>query len=539
MVWDKEVFEALCDAQAGNLFYGGAMTPDAQVDAVFNGLLTQRSPTSDGAGGYMPGPNDRPFWSLGRGAADGGATDALDPMSVLPTQFPTATPRGIDSALLRGQGAAPSSPGLPPPAPLTGGTQRTLDPQPPDTAPAALTNPYVRYQLLSKIYNNLTTKSNVFAVFCTVGYFQVTDTTTTPPKLGAEMRDTAGRLMRHQMFAIIDRSQMQQFTSNTTGPVAGGVVANASSASPIQITSKNHGLVNNMQVTVTGVQGNTAANGQWTVTVVDNDNFTLGGSTGSGSYTSGGTWSTNPAVLPGGQITAATNAAPIQITSNNHGLTTGQSVFIWGAQGNTAANNTASNPQWTVTVVDANNFTLNTSDGTTSGAYTAGTGTWSTLFNAMSLRGWTLQPGMVLTYEPNAGGGITGASNAAPIVITSNSHGLATGQKVSISGVLGNTAANTTASNPQWAITVIDANTFSLNGSTGSAAYTSGGTWATNNEETVVVQPDPTTPGALLGNFRLPHPLGVSVISRGNPGPPTGYNVSADTGVVQFFAVIY
>src|SRR5262249_36588531 len=39
---------------------------------------------------------------------------------------------------------------------------------------------------------------------------------------------------------------------------------------------------------------------------------------------------------------------------------------------------------------------------------------------------------------------ITGASNAAPIVITSNSHGLSTGQKVFISGVGGNTAANGT-----------------------------------------------------------------------------------------------
>jgi hypothetical protein len=75
-------------------------------------------------------------------------------------------------------------------------------------------------------------------------------------------------------------------------------------------------------------------------------------------------------------------------------------------------------------------------------------------------------------------GAITGASIASqtsPIVITSNGHGLATGQQVTIVGVTGNTAANGTRT-----ITVVDANNFSLNGSIGSmttTGYTSGGTW--------------------------------------------------------------
>lgn len=69
-------------------------------------------------------------------------------------------------------------------------------------------------------------------------------------------------------------------------------------------------------------------------------------------------------------------------------------------------------------------------------------------------------------------GTITGATNASPIVITSVGHGLQTGTRVTISGVLGNTAANGT-----WTITRIDADTFSLIGSTGNGAYTSGGIW--------------------------------------------------------------
>ena len=67
---------------------------------------------------------------------------------------------------------------------------------------------------------------------------------------------------------------------------------------------------------------------------------------------------------------------------------------------------------------------------------------------------------------------VTGATNASPIVVTSTGHALDTGDAISISGVAGNTAANGT-----FTVTKVDANTFSLNGSTGNAAYTSGGTW--------------------------------------------------------------
>jgi len=69
-------------------------------------------------------------------------------------------------------------------------------------------------------------------------------------------------------------------------------------------------------------------------------------------------------------------------------------------------------------------------------------------------------------------GSITGATNASPIVITSNGHGLQTGNVVTISGVGGNTAANGT-----FTVTRTGANTFSLDGSTGNSAYTSGGAW--------------------------------------------------------------
>lgn len=71
-------------------------------------------------------------------------------------------------------------------------------------------------------------------------------------------------------------------------------------------------------------------------------------------------------------------------------------------------------------------------------------------------------------------GPIQGATNASPVVYTSANHGLSSGIVVSVGGVLGNGGANATG-----VVTVIDANTFSIAGSAGTGAWTSGGTWNT------------------------------------------------------------
>src|SRR5574344_2415354 len=66
---------------------------------------------------------------------------------------------------------------------------------------------------------------------------------------------------------------------------------------------------------------------------------------------------------------------------------------------------------------------------------------------------------------------VSNATNATPIVITAVGHGFNTGDKVFISGVGGNTAANGT-----FTITKLGADTFSLNGSVGNGAFSSNGT---------------------------------------------------------------
>lgn len=69
-----------------------------------------------------------------------------------------------------------------------------------------------------------------------------------------------------------------------------GTITGATNANPIVITSAAHGLSNNDMVGVLSVGGNTAANGIWSVANVTTDTFELAGSTGSGAYTTGGTW---------------------------------------------------------------------------------------------------------------------------------------------------------------------------------------------------------------------------------------------------------
>ena len=324
----------------------------------------------------------------------------------------------------------------------------------------------------------------------------------------------------------------------------------ASNTTPITITTSTPHQISQgggWRVDISGVGGNTAANGSWVATYVNSTQFTLDNSVGNGAYTSGGTasvygsnlWQTfsdplfqgyddwalyqyanggsgafamhvgvdsssqarfdlTPIRLlaPYSLITNATNATPIQVTTlQPHGLVSGTQVTISGVGGNTAANAT-----WTITVVDPSNFTLNTSVG--NGAYTSGGKAVPTI-------------------------SVTAATNASPIQITTAvPHGIAgNNAPVSITGVLGNTAAN-----GNFLVTVINSTTFTLNGTTGSGTYTSGGTVTVQANSMRATLNVPSITGDGKSEAILAEGQVASVVPQGT-APVTTQSMTVDTNL--------
>ena len=96
---------------------------------------------------------------------------------------------------------------------------------------------------------------------------------------------------------------------------AGLVVIGATDAAPISIqTATAHGRATGDTVTLTGIRGNTAANGTFRITVVDTDEFTLDFSDGSG-----------PFVMPGFTADGGTDT----ITCTGHGMPSGRGVRLF------------------------------------------------------------------------------------------------------------------------------------------------------------------------------------------------------------------
>lgn len=107
--------------------------------------------------------------------------------------------------------------------------------------------------------------------------------------------------------------------------VLGTAITNATNASPIVITCPAHGFLTGNNVTVSGVAGNTAANGAWTVTVIDSSTFSLNGSTGTGAYTTGGRAILTSAIpatsYPATRVSSTWNTYPVGRDPNSEPVT--------------------------------------------------------------------------------------------------------------------------------------------------------------------------------------------------------------------------
>ena len=223
-IWDTEILRALVDANAGMMTRpASGATYDNVVDQVFTNLLLSRSPSGS------PGPvgiaeaTDRPFLPLSIGLNLAGSTQ----FPTNGTSFPNIATSVSTDTMFR---LAPNNtlllfqnPGY---SKNVNGTTTTYEA--PDNSGV---HPYLQTQLLTKLYNNITTRSNTFAVVLTVGFFQVTDATTTPPTLGPEVGRSEGRQVRHRMFAIVDRTNLAVFaTAGSPVPPATTVMGPTPSA---------------------------------------------------------------------------------------------------------------------------------------------------------------------------------------------------------------------------------------------------------------------------------------------------------------------
>ena len=136
--------------------------------------------------------------------------------------------------------------------------------------------------------------------------------------------------------------------------------------------------------------------------------------------------------------------------------------------------------------------------------------------------------GYYLPSFSNLTAAITGATQADPVVITASSHSRATGDQVRITGIVGMTELN----GQDFVITVINANSYSLDGEDGTShtAYGSAGTWTVTPQlpgdlEQITIDlirarramqsRDPTVKQERLGDWSATYEVGASGLPVG------------------------
>jgi hypothetical protein len=199
-IWDPQTFYALAAATPSQNYdmvpgdtTGLKRNPMVDTANVFQTLIAQRTP------GLRNNPpalsaSDQPF--LGMAAGQYGGSVPFYSTGPAPFSGPANYgPSGVNHTLL-----GPAQPGGP------SNSKRLL--QVPFTTPNTAIHPFIANQLLTRLFNNVTTRSNVFAVWVTVGFFEVIDDTVRPVKLGAEIGKAENRQIRHRMFSVVDRTAL-------------------------------------------------------------------------------------------------------------------------------------------------------------------------------------------------------------------------------------------------------------------------------------------------------------------------------------------
>ncbi|MFM7539672.1 MAG: hypothetical protein ACKO9Z_08435 [Planctomycetota bacterium] len=200
----REVFLALCDAQAGNRFIDSQVAKlnpldPAEANKLYETIVSMRPfkglAAGNSAGGDALSPNPRGrYQTIFANHPLGVGADAGDQLNLLMDPLHQAYNGG---PLL-------SANGLPSPAPMA------------TTRPQEF-HPSVRLELLNKILSRSTSRSNCFAVWLTVGFFEVVTeqggsggALQPVHVLGKEMEPK----IRRRFFCMVDRTNLEKWRTN-------------------------------------------------------------------------------------------------------------------------------------------------------------------------------------------------------------------------------------------------------------------------------------------------------------------------------------
>jgi hypothetical protein len=270
-------------------------------------------------------------------------------------------------------------------------------------------------------------------------------------------------------------------------------VSGASNTGPITITTvTTHSVPTGATVTISGVLGNTAANGTWVVGAVTSVTMILLGSTGNGAYISGGTvnvcytgtFQADVAGLSGQSLSPNTITQPVTSLLGVSVTNTG-AFAATGYESNTAL---AARCRLKLQSLSTGGppgaykyWALSSSSVLAALLATTASGSTVGLSTAVTRALVSYAAGVVTTTVANTSGAMTGVSNLAITGAANNGSGLirltvssttgiTTSMIANVSGVVGSVPAN-----GFWTLTLVDGTHVDLQGSAFSGAYTSGG----------------------------------------------------------------
>ncbi len=205
----------------------------------------------------------------------------------------------------------------------------------------------------------------------------------------------------------------------------------------VRVTASSHGFVTNDRVYVedvdmsgTGTEVNNTWGQTWAVTNRDTNNFSLNGTYGPNFKTYDNDGTASECYVSDCRYTVTTSAA--------HDFSASDRIYIWGVTDDTSTSGA----------------TINTSSGTT---ISPDSPSGSTFYLPGDGRNY---------YRRSSGGSVAECERTdCRITVTSSSHGLATGDKVEITGVVGMTGVNTSSTRRFWLISKLTNDTYTLNDS--------------------------------------------------------------------------